>query len=235
MENTGTGTKELYHATLSGPNNEVLNSFIHNGIDTERAKGYFQGAGFYLFQNKELAMHHAKNLEDVQGKDDFFLKKQEKVQGTPIIIVVDEPITPECYDIDYEVFGQAFTKFMYDNQDFFDKHAKDLNLFIFKKDATRGRTSAAFHPEKVPENFLKGTYRFAGLANLEAPNTVSPEEGGEVSKFARKLADLSPEMFNKFESEYLHLSPAIKYNCKKKIWPARIEDINGKVLWKRNG
>ena len=101
MENTGSGTKELYHATLSGPNNEILNSFIQKGIDPTIAKGFFQGGGFFVFQNKDLAIHHAKDIEETQDKKDPFFKKEVQVKGKPIIIVVDEPITPECFDIDY--------------------------------------------------------------------------------------------------------------------------------------
>jgi hypothetical protein len=45
----------LYHATCSPPE-----SFV-NGIDATRAKGYGQGEGFYFFQDKRLALNHAKN------------------------------------------------------------------------------------------------------------------------------------------------------------------------------
>ena len=232
MENTGSGTKELYHATLSGPNNEILNSFIQKGIDPTIAKGFFQGGGFFVFQNKDLAIHHAKDIEETQDKKDPFFKKEVQVKGKPIIIVVDEPITPECFDIDYEIFSQAFSRFMYDNFDFFQKHANDLNMFIHSKYDDTKRVFAAFNSQKIPDSVLRGV-RFTARGEIKDQQTVSPEEGGEYSKFAEKLAKLDPDMFNKFESEYLHLSPAIKYNCKKKIWPVRIEDIDGKILWSR--
>jgi hypothetical protein len=122
---------------------------------------------------------------------------------------------------------------MYDNYDFFERNAKALHLMIYAKDDGKGRVTASFHPDGAPEDLLSGSFQFLSKASLENPIAVSAERGGEVSKFARMLANFSPEMFNKFESEYLHLSPAIKYNCKKKIWPLRIEDINGKVLWHR--
>lgn len=234
MENTESGTKELYHATLSGPNNEILNSFIHNGIDAEKAKGYFQGAGFYLFQDKRHALSQAKDIADGQNKAGFM--KEVPVQGSPIIIVSDEPITPECFDIDYEVFGHAFARFFHDYEDYFRKNAANLNLWLGNKSTEFKRIHAAFHPEEVPASPLKGTVNFPKMqydADSILDMAFNPEKGGEVSKFAEKLANFDPEMFNKFESEYLHLSPAIKYNCKKKIWPLRIEDINGKILWHR--
>jgi len=232
-ENAEGGTKELYHATLSGPNNEILNSFIHNGIDPQKSKGYFQGGGFFVFQDKNIAINHAKDVDETQDKKDPFFKKEVEVKGKPIIIVVDEPITPECFDIDYEAFSQAFSRFMYDNFNFFQKHANDLNMFIHSKYDDTKRVFAAFNSQKIPDSVLRGV-RFTPRGEIKDQQTVSPEEGGEYSKFAEKLAKLDPNMFNKFEEEYLHLSPAIKYNCKKKIWPARIEDINGKILWQRN-
>ena len=232
-ENAESGTKELYHATLSGPNNEILNSFIHNGIDPQKSKGYFQGSGFFLFQDKNVAINHAKDIDEVQNKKDPFFKKEVEVKGKPIIIVVDEPITPECFDIDYEVYSQAFSRFMYDNFDYFQKHAHDLNMLIHSKKDQFKRVFAAFDPQGVPPNIFQGSVKFYAQGEIKDQDTVSPEEGGEYSKFAEKLAQLDPNMFNKFEEEYLRLSPAIKYNCKKKIWPARIEDANGKVLWQR--
>lgn len=234
MENAGSGTKELYHATLSGPNNEILNSFIQGGIDPQKSKGYFQGVGFYLFQNKKNAISQAKNIADSQNSVDF--KKEVPVQGSPIIIVSDEPITPECFDIDYEVFGHAFARFFHDHEDYFRKNAATLNLWMGKKNSQFKRMQAAFNADQVPESPLsKGSVRFSSLHSDDMEMMAyNPEQGGQVSKFAEKLAKFDPEMFNKFESEYLYLSPAIKYNCKKKIWPLRIEDINGKVLWNRS-
>jgi hypothetical protein len=108
IENTDTRIKELYHATLSGPNNEIFNSFTHDGIDPERSKGNYQGSGFYLYQDKQQALNHARDLNDIQDRDNLIFRKEGKVKGTPIIIVVDEPITPECFDIDYETFAHSF-------------------------------------------------------------------------------------------------------------------------------
>ncbi len=232
-ENTGSGIKELYHATLSGQNNEILNSFIQKGIDPSLAKGYFQGAGFYLFTNKNLALNHAKRLQDGQNTSGFV--KEVPVQGTPVIIVSDEPITPECFDIDYEVYGHAFARFFHDNEEYFRKNAQALHLALGFKNKSQKRISASFDSQQAPISPVKGGVVFPGMAIDSEVDmmTFLPETGGEVSKFAEKLAKFDPEMFNKFESEYLHLSPAIKYNCKKKIWPSRIEDLNGKILWQR--
>jgi hypothetical protein len=232
-ENAEGGTKELYHATLSGPNNEILNSFIQKGIDPTIAKGFSQGAGFYMFTNKNNALNHMKSLESNQNTSGF--KKEMPVQGKPILVVSDEPITPECFDIDYEVFGHAFAKFFKDNEDYFRKNAQKLNLRILGKPTAQKRLGAIFHPEIENPGFVPGHVVFPAfdMDDVDAM-TFDPEKGGTVSKFAEKLAKLDPNMFGKFEEEYLRLSPAIKYNCKKKIWPARIEDINGKILWQRN-
>ena len=232
-ENSQEGTRELYHATLSGPGNEILNGFIQNGIDPERAKGHHQGSGFFLYRDKQQALGHARNLDDTQDKRDPFFIKQEIIKGNPIIVVVDEPVTPECFDIDYEVFAQAFARFMYDNHDFFEKNAHALNLFIFSKDDQRRGINASFDSERVPPNLLDSKVIFKSRSNLDNPYPLSPEMGGQASQFAKRLANLSPEMFNKFESEYLPMSPAVKYNCKKRIWPLRIEDIDGNTLWHR--
>lgn len=244
LEQNGSDKKELYHATLSGPNNEIVNSFIKNGINPSMAKGFKQGAGFYMFTNKEIAINHAKTLGENQGKGDsqdsqeFRLGgfvKEMPVQGNPIIVVSDEPITPECFDIDYEIYGHAFARFFHDNEEYFRKNADKLNLHLQKKSTKEKRLSGSFDPDKLPSAPYGGSVVFPGFANEDdlAYMTFSPDEGGAVSKFAEKLAQFDPHMFNKFESEYLHLAPAIKFNCKKTIWPSRIESIDGSVIWKR--
>ena len=49
----------LYHATLSPDGGR---SFIENGIDSQRSGGFGQGAGFYLWADRESAQRYIKGL-----------------------------------------------------------------------------------------------------------------------------------------------------------------------------
>jgi hypothetical protein len=84
-----------------------------------------------------------------------------------------------------------------------------------------------------PNKKLLGT----GIApNIPLPiekSYYNPTQGEILSIIAKKLNQLNPEMFKKFEEQFLSKANAIKYNGKEKIIPLRIEDIEGNVIWSR--
>jgi hypothetical protein len=55
--------------------------------------------------------------------------------------------------------------------------------------------------------------------------------GASNARFALFLQQYAPELFNKFEQEYLPKASVLKYNGKEKIFPVRIEDLQGNILW----
>jgi len=94
---------KFYHAACTGPNLEILKSFVQVGIKTELATGHGQGKGFFVWTNRELAVKHA--LE--------FLSDFKK--GYPLIITVEADVNPIDWDLDYEVHKNEILKFLYDN------------------------------------------------------------------------------------------------------------------------
>jgi hypothetical protein len=58
------------------------------------------------------------------------------------------------------------------------------------------------------------------------------QDGRLLSAFARKLAEVSPEMFLRFEAEALPRATALKY-VGPRVQPLRVERPDGTVLWKR--
>ena len=212
--------KEFYHGTTF-----PMESFI-KGIDAKRSKGHGQGAGFYVFTEKAKAIEHVKGLasgEIYKGMDGG-----DSSKGEPIIVVISPPLTPQNFDIDYEVFGEAYIKFVIDNKEYF--HKNRLNLGVgshrpedkrFIKRAERGKVK------------FRGKDRTMGMTVPLAPvqNVLAAQKIGESAEL---LSQFDPAMHKKFEEQVLSKATGLKYNGKEKIIPIRIENIEGKVLWKKS-
>tara|TARA_B100000287_G_C20554508_1_gene749862 strand:+ start:490 stop:1155 length:666 start_codon:yes stop_codon:yes gene_type:complete len=199
----------LYHATCSPPE-----SFV-KGIDPTRAKGYGQGEGFYFWTNKKLATKHAVD-HLLQGKD-----KEEKADCSDgaYIIVSDEPVTPETFDVDYEVYAGGFVEFVVKNKEYFEPRKEE---YYIKRIVDNG---FSFFPEPVTRPRARKFIKIG--SNIDRYRAVN------ISQMAKKLSTESPEMFERFEQEILPKASAIKYNGKEKIIPLRIEDLEGNVVWSR--
>jgi len=206
----------LYHATCFPPE-----SFA-KGIDVRRAKGYGQGEGFYFWTSLKQAIDH--------GSDHILSGKQKEVpcpDNPPIVYIVvsDEPVTPETFDIDYEVYVEGFAAFMIDNLQYFFK-----NMEVFGMAARRERSLInPPHQFQVPAD-KSGTIRLQYLASGTGTDT---HKATSLSKIANKLAEIDPGMFQQFEKQFLSQASAIKYNGEKVIYPLRIEDLEGNVVWSR--
>jgi hypothetical protein len=53
-----------------------------------------------------------------------------------------------------------------------------------------------------------------------------------LSAFARRLSEVAPDMFRRFEAEMLPRASAVKY-VGPRVQPLRVERPDGTVLWKR--
>jgi hypothetical protein len=53
-----------------------------------------------------------------------------------------------------------------------------------------------------------------------------------LSDIFRFIKENEPETFNKFEDEVMNKVNVLKYNGTQTIFPSRIEDVQGNVLWK---
>lgn len=208
--------KEFYHATTF-----PMESFV-NGIDTSRAKGYGQGSGFYVHSYKSNAINHAKELASGE------LFKRDTADGEPIIVVINPPLTPENFDIDFEAFGNYFGMFILDNIDYFAQNHQKLGI----------GSKFGFKPDRVLKLAKeRNTVQFSNEgrnAVMFPSDSIGPNVAANISKTAKKLSELNPDMYRKFEEQILSKVTALKYNGKEKIFPVRIEDIEGKVLWKKS-
>lgn len=223
-------SSELYHATLSGKNDEIVLSMI-DGIDSSRAQGFGQGQGFYLFTHRKEAVNHARGLVSGRG-----FAKEVKVEGEPIIVVVDAPLTPENYDADYEVSAADFRRFLFVHKDWIRDNADKLGLVFWPAYTSTSRFSPAVI--SVPDGITltaPGMSRatFSIMAEPPADDPAKTGLAARLSILAQRIAAVSPELLLQFEESTLKTMPAVKY-VGPKIQPARIERPDGTVIWRRD-
>ena len=207
----------LYHATCSPPET------FAKGIDQRKSKGFGQGEGFYFWTSLERAQRHAKN-HILTGGD----KEVPCPDDPPVayIVVSDEPVTPENFDIDYEVFGSFFGKFIKQNIEYFSANDQVLGLGRKPGKGVIGGNTI------VPNKKILGS-EVGGAINLDIEREYAKGEAQIFSLIAQRLSNVNPEMFKKFEEEFLSTASAVKYNGEKTIYPLRIEDLEGNVVWNR--
>ena len=201
----------LYHATCSPPE-----SFA-SGIDAKRAKGYGQGEGFYFYTNKSRALQHGK--EALAGKFDKEVPCPEDAT-TAYIVVSDEPITPETFDIDYEVYAGGFAEFVINNKKYFEPRKENYGI--------RRISDRAMGFFDVDDG-VRQTRRLV----VRPGGGIDRHRAVIISQMAEKLSSEDPEMFKRFEQEILPKATAVKFNGEQVIYPLRIEDLEGNVVWNR--
>lgn len=212
----------FYHATLAGKNGEVLAS-LAEGIDPSRAKGFGQGAGFYLWENRDRALRHLGDI--VAGE----LSKEVAVAGEPILVVLDVPLTPDDYDIDYEAYAEGLMHFVRDNAAWFAANAERL---VFPFSVYDDGEFADALLTKFTEKGLTWKIGTRIKSRYFDSDMWDTDDGRLLSAFARRLAEVAPDMFRRFETEVLPRAKAVKY-VGPRVQPLRIERADGTVLWKR--
>lgn len=212
--------KEFYHGTTF-----PVESFTQ-GIDASRAKGHGQGSGFYVYLGKSDAINHARDLasgEMFKGFGD----DADQADGKPIIVVINPPFTPENFDIDFEAFGNSFGMFVLDNIDYFAQNHQELGI----------GSRLGFKPDRVLKLAKDRKVQFSNRKRstiIFPSEEINPVVAANISQTAEKLSELNPDMYRKFEESVLSSASAVKYNGAEKIFPLRIEDLEGNVLWSRN-
>jgi hypothetical protein len=212
----------LYHATCYPPE-----SFT-KGIDPSKAQGFGQGKGFYVFRDKQKAIKHAQSLESDAIEKQIPCPPGPDGKIKAYIIAIDEPINPESYDIDYEVYSRLYVDFLVDNQQSISPQlAKEIGV-------------AKFLPNGVSIFRRDGdsdTFRTARKTTLDSRSDPDPSTdtgtGADLSLSARRLAQHAPQLFKQFEDSFLPKAGAIKYNGDKSIVPHHIEDTQGNIVWSR--
>lgn len=207
---------EFYHAT----NKEHINSFIQNGIDITKAgtkhkgAGKAQGEGFYVFTKKNSAIHHGKVFED---------------DPNSVIVVIDTNLTPDAFDIDYEACETFVKEFIFNHWDYFEKHYKELNIY-----SHRGYPippSQGVFKIIYPEQDIKS--RTFNVNFLDFEDNGSIEDAKNLFMLMQKLKHINKPLFDEFKKTTLSKANTLKYNGNTKIYPIRIEDLDGNILWKK--
>ena len=162
-----------------------------------------------------MAVNHANNL--IKGSVD----KEEAVDcsGGAHIVISDEPVTPETFDIDYEAYAGGFVEFVIKNKEYFEPRKDNYGLGIRK-----------IFDQSITIYLKPGK---KGSKGIGVGSAIDRYRAALVAQMAKDLAKENPEMFKKFEQEILPKADAIKYNGKEKIIPLRIEDLEGNVVWSR--
>jgi hypothetical protein len=204
----------LYHATCFPPES------FKNGIVPSKAKGFGQGEGFYLFANKERAIRHGRDISST----DSALSKEVACEPGPdgkikaYIITITEPITPENFDVDYEIYSDAYISFILNNNEQLEPIFDKIGIIKVNQ-----QNKVVIFNVDFPEQGNKRRLTI-GLRGEEGSNVRAAEI---MSKSAQALSQIDPTLFHKFESEFLPTAHTLKWNGKKTIFPSHIEDLEG--------
>jgi hypothetical protein len=202
---------EFYHITEK----DNMDSFIKNGIDITKSgtkysgAGKEQGEGFYVYKNKNNAD----------------LKNRIKSTKNSVIVVIDTSFNPENFDIDYEIGLNPLKEFIVNNWDYFVNHYKDFNMY--------------HHVVNGKPPVSKGVFKFRTKDDATSTINCNFNSDGNIQdaklwwEFIQKWQQIDKPMFDKFEKENLEKAEILKYNGNDKIYPIRIEDVNGNILWKK--
>jgi hypothetical protein len=204
------GRKEFYH----GADKSHIQSFI-SGIKPEMAgtnhegAGKEQGAGFYLFKDKKRALQYV-----TQDATEFI--------KDPIIVVIDEELNTDCFDIDYEGEWKLVRNFI-------SNHMQEL------------KSNPAYGIKQSPTAEKLGTAQIWVDNNTTRSFSMTKPFWGDQQRSVaeafyilfQNIKKINPNLFNKFEDEVMDKASVLKYNGERKIFPARIEDVKGNILWQR--
>ena len=84
-----------------GPNQQNVLSF-QRGINSQIAQGHGQGAGFYVFLNKNKAIQHATQFLESDGTN-----------GYPMVVTMQAVFSPQNFSLDAEVMTNLVGPFIF--------------------------------------------------------------------------------------------------------------------------
>jgi hypothetical protein len=194
----------VYHATFLDHANQI----VKYGVDPSRAKGFGQGAGFYVFTDLQAATRHARSL--FKGS----LSKQDDSisQGNPVGVVVLQlqNLNADEWDIDYEVSMSLILKFLKKYIDEVNKYIGDYMSDVYFSKYPRYKNKG------IPKLFFIKNVFAIYLSNEDGSRKPSPNyqittsdagisDGEILSKFIEKVKShpkLGP-IYNQFESQVM--------------------------------
>jgi len=199
---------ELYHATNFPP------EYFIDGIDPQRSSGNGQGFGFFVYRSLDRARNH---LAGTTYKE---VEYTGEIKGNGYIVVIDEPIIPENFDIDYEVNGTLLVKYIISKGDEFlgsSGYSEGIKFDLIKIMPNRLMFKAS------PGQSTRKRF------NIDTTNVQMV-----YAPILQQIIYSKPKLLEDFELFTLDHAQALKYNGSKIIMPKRIEDLSGNVLWQRN-
>lgn len=203
---------ELYHVTFAHTKDDVLHKF-KDGIDAKLSDGNGQGAGFYLWKEPPLALHHAQNFAP-----------EREPKESPYFIIVQQDLMPETFDIDYEIDGHLAIGFIRKNIDFLKERAQQLQRLDIKINDKKMKLMSG-------EEFQLQTLTYTNEGSQQsvsyaAENCDSSDtnigKGKVLSKIMASVRSLDKDFYSQFISEALPETRAVKYIGLNKLQPTLI-------------
>jgi TP901 family phage tail tape measure protein len=99
----------VFHASRSGKDDAIAESFLKEGARSDLAHGYGQGKGFYVYTSMQKAEDHAMGLLDPTAMTGA------ANEGSPFIASFYEKLHPKNWNLDYEYNSKLVTKWITDN------------------------------------------------------------------------------------------------------------------------
>lgn len=202
---------KVYHATVTYKGKKWLKSFIINGADPTIAHGFGQGCGFYVWTRQDLATYHATNF------------KQPDKNEYPLILIFEENINPEEWDLDYEANVFFITAFIRGNWNLF-KTIPDGEIKMKENLLIPSESEKNDFMKSVTFWFRKPDGKRINTTTATKRDSYSIEDGAVLGKIFDYLQKKYPQKTQKFEESVFLLaqkSPsrgfAIKYTGTKKL------------------
>jgi hypothetical protein len=125
---------------------------------------------------------------------------------------------------------------------FYDKNTLDYLRNKFRDAKHEDGTPVYYSSKLSPEGMLRNMAVRVGDKVVKKAIGLNPETyfKGDITSvgnaasnrtLALFLQQYVPEKFEEFEKRHLPKAKVLKYNGKEKIFPVRIEDLQGNVLW----
>jgi TP901 family phage tail tape measure protein len=226
------GAVKLYHGSNTGIDDNVLKNFKEKGALSNIATGYGQGAGFYLYTEKNKAEQQAKMR--VNGGSGFTLASGDR-SGKPMVLSFNEVLDPKTFDLDYELQKKLVVQWIHDNYDLLkDKYAPSETQTglkdKFDKNPDAGMMSVGIRVQEGSQTLksedgaefeVKGGARKSIYAGSEG----DVREGALLGQLMSRIQAGDPDLVQQFESGlFKHpLGLALKYVGSTPLKPTNIE------------
>jgi hypothetical protein len=224
---------KLYHATNSGKEFSTLISFLKYGARSDIAKGYGQGQGFYVWTTLKSALGHTTIQKAPPPNTSILLDRS----GYPMILIFDEILNPNDWDLDYETNAGLVVAFLFGHWKLF----QSIPDNVISIEGKYLLVSKCENNRLNPSYFWLGniSFKFSDGSSL---NSIRPrdyvddkEEGALLGKIFNYLQEHFPQDTEEFEKaifkKMLKKRMGLKYVWNKPLKLANLMiEVDGKWL-----